>query len=195
MEIKNIDLSKIQPKIRHLDDMREVLCDQEWSKTAPNADLYYMFGDLVEDGNLKYSITIVAPKLLGKEFNKTKGHVHIGNYQETYTVLGGEAIYLMQKGDENKIEDVYAVFAKEGESIIIPAGYGHITINIGKTDLKTGDWRNINCKQDYSLFEKLHGGCFYYTTQGWIKNENYKNVPELRFEEPLKELKDLDFLK
>jgi len=190
-----INLENKTPKIRRLNDMREVLCDRDFAKNSPDIELYYMYGDLVEDGNLKYSITVVPQNLLGNEFTKTKGHIHIGDYKETYTVLEGEAIYLMQKGDENEISDVYAVMAKKGESIIIPSGYGHVTINAVKETLKTGDWRNIACKQDYSLFEKLQGACYYYTTNGWVKNENYKNVPELRFEEPLKSLPNLDFLR
>jgi glucose-6-phosphate isomerase len=101
----------------------------------------------------------------------------------------------MQKTNNENVEDVYAVMAKKGDSIIIPVGYGHVTINASKETLKTGDWRNIGCKQDYSLFEKLCGACYYYTTDGWVKNENYKNIPELRFEEPLKELPNLDFLR
>lgn len=196
MEITpNIDLKNKTPKIRMLNDIKDVVYDQEWLKTARDFELYYMYGDLVEDGNLKYSITVVPPNFLGKEFIKTKGHVHIGNFQETYTVLEGQAIYLMQKTNGENVEDVYAVNAKKGESIIIPSGYGHITINASDETLKTGDWRNIACKQDYSLFEKMHGGCYLYTKEGWIKNNNYKNIPELRFEEPLKSLENLDFLR
>jgi oxalate decarboxylase/phosphoglucose isomerase-like protein (cupin superfamily) len=42
----------------------------------------------------------------------------------------------------------------------------------------------------------MQGACYYYTKNGWIKNENYKNVPPLRFEESLKsEPTNLDFLK
>jgi glucose-6-phosphate isomerase len=143
----------------------------------------------------------VPANYLGKEYVKTKGHAHMGNYKETYTVLEGEAVYLLQKTNNEIVEDVYAVMAKKGESIIIPSGYGHVTINASEETLKTGDWRNINCKQDYSLFEKLRGACYYYIIQpssgqaSWIKNDNYKNIPELRFEEPLKSLQNLDFLR
>ena len=198
----DINLEDKTPKVRKLSDMKSVIYDQEWLKTAQDAELYYMYGNLVEDGDLKYSITVVPPNNLGEEFVKTMGHVHIGNFKETYTVLEGNAIYLMQKGDGNKIDDVYAVKAKKGESIIIPSGYGHATINPGTEILKTGDWRNINCRQDYSLFEKMHGACYYYILQpdsgqaSWIKNENYKSVPELRFEDPIKGVpEDLSFLK
>jgi hypothetical protein len=46
------------------------------------------------------------------------------------------------------------------------------------------------------------GACYYYILQPgsgqatWIKNENYKSVPELRFEQPVKSVpENLDFLK
>jgi len=196
MQTPNIDVQGKTPKVRTLNDMKDVVYDQQWFASAKSEDLYYMYGDLIEEGILKYSVTVVTPKMLGKEFNKTKGHIHLGKFQETYTVLEGNAIYLMQKTNGNVVEDVYAVKANKGESIIIPSGYGHVTINTGNENLKTGDWRNINCKQDYSLFEKLRGACYYYTKEGWVKNENYKDVPELRFEESLKSLpENLDFLK
>ncbi len=190
------NLENIKPDVRHLNDMREVLYDQEWAKSAPDTDLYYMYRKLKEENDLFHNITITLAKFLGKEFNKTKGHIHIGNYGETYTVISGQAIFFMQKTNEAIVEDVYAVKASAGESVIIPPHYGHVTINPSDVDLKTGDWSSKNSKSDYSLFEKLQGACYYYTKEGWIKNENYKNVPPLRFEEPLKSLpEDLSFLK
>ena len=191
-----INIKSKKPDVRHLNDMKKVIYDKKWLKTAGNPELYYMHRSLKEENDLKYNITVLPARMLGKEFVKTKGHVHIGNYGETYTVLEGEAIYLMQKTKDEIVEDVYAVKAKKGESTIIPPGYGHVTINPSEVDLKTGDWSSKNCKNDYSLFERLQGACYYYTKEGWVKNENYKKVPPLRFEEPLKSLpKDLDFLK
>lgn len=200
MEINNIDLTKLNPDIRHLDDIRSVLHDQEWSKTAKNTDLYFMYRGIEEKNDIRYDITVVPANMLGQEFSKTKGHYHIGKYGEIYTVLEGEAIYLLQKkknegGDE--IEDVVAVKAKKGDVLVIPSDYGHITINPSQTqELKMANWIFCDCKSDYSLFEKLQGGCYYYTKGGWVKNENYTSVPELRFEEPVKEVPtDLEFLK
>ena len=200
-----------KPDIRCLNDMRSVVFDKEWTKTAPNLELYYMYRGLKEENDLKYNITVIPARMLGEEFVKTKGHVHVGNYGEIYTVLEGEAIYLMQKTRDEVVEDVYAVKAKKGESVIIPSYYGHVTINPLSVDLKTGDWSSKNCKSDYSLFERLNGACYYYILRpeastelsrmssgqaGWVKNENYKSIPQLRFEEPLKSLpKDLSFLK
>jgi glucose-6-phosphate isomerase len=192
-----IDLTKLTPDIRHLDDMRGVLYDKDFAKKSPNFDLYYMYRGLERRGELRYDITVVPAKMLGKEFNKTKGHYHVGSYQEVYTVLEGSAIYFMQRLDKyGIILDVYAVKAEKGDSIIIPSYYGHLTINPSETkELKMANWTSDNCKSDYSPFEKMHGACYYYTKQGWIKNENYKSIPDLRFEQPLKFIpQNLDFL-
>ena len=196
MEIENIDLTNLKPDVRQLDNMREVLFDKEWSKNAQNTDLYYMYRGIKEENGLRHNITIILAKELGKEFAKTKGHIHIGNFGETYTVLEGQAIFLMQKTKDDFVDDVYAVKAKKGESVIIPPYYGHVTINPSSIDLKTADWSSIECKSDYSLFEKLQGACYYYTKDGWIKNNNYKTVPPLRFEQALTALpNDLSFLR
>lgn len=184
-----------KPDIRFLYDMKEVVCDKKWLKTAPNFELYYMYRGVKTKGKLRYDITVIPPKMLGKEFVKTKGHEHSGNFSELYIVLEGKAIYLIQKFQKNKIEDVYAVKAKKGESVIIPPGYGHITINSGRKELKEANWLDKKCQNIYELFIKKQGGCYYYTKSGWIKNKNYKNMSKLRFEKPLKKTpKNLDFL-
>jgi glucose-6-phosphate isomerase len=191
-----IDLENKKPDIRYLNDMREVLYDQEWAKTAPNLELYYMYRHLLEKNGLRYDITVIPARMLGKEFTKTKGHHHQGFYGELYIVLEGEGIYLMQKGDENKIEDACAVRAKRGETVVIPPGYGHVTINPSEKELKTANWLFSEDKGNFSLFEKMHGACYYYAQGGWVKNKNYKEVPELRLEEPSKSPpKNLGFLK
>jgi len=201
------DLTNLTPDVRKLSDMKSVVYDKEWVKTAKDMDLYYMYRGVDKKDELRYDITIIPHNLLGVEFSKTKGHYHVGHFQETYTVLEGSAIYLMQKLNEaGEIADVYATRVQKGDSIIIPAFYGHVTINPSETDdLKMANWVSENCKSDYSLFEKAQGACYYYIRptsaesfgEGtWIKNENYKNVPELRFEEPIKTLpENLNFLK
>jgi glucose-6-phosphate isomerase len=203
-----IDSKSKTPDIRWLSELKMVLYDQEWAKAAPDdLELYYMYRFLKEKDGLRYDITIIPPRMLGKEFTKTKGHHHQGFYGELYIVLEGEGIYLMQKGDENKIEDVCAVRAKKGEAVVIPAGYGHVTINPSGKELKTANWMSKDDKGNFNLFEKMHGACYFAIAQKsniknekskitWVKNTNYKEVPELRFEEPLKSPPDnLDFLK
>ena len=192
-----IDLTKLTPDVRSLDDVRMVLADQDFAKSAPNTDLYFMYRKLEVKNELRYDVTVIPNKMLGNEFVKTKGHIHAGFYGEVYMVLEGEGMYFAQLGDENKIEDVFAVHGKKGDVIVIPAGYGHVTINVGNEPLKTANWIAENDKGNFSMFEKNQGGCYYYLAPGqWVKNEHYKEVPPLRFEEPLKEVPtDLEFLK
>jgi len=209
MTTENIDLSKLTPDVRHLNDMREVLYDKNFAKNSDDLDLYFMYRKLKEENGLKYNITIISSKMLGCEFNKTAGHYHMGPEMELYNVIEGEAIFLMQKGDQEKIEDVYVVKAKAGESAIIKSSYGHVTINSSDKDLKTQDWSPIETQSDYSLFKNSQGACYYYIKPAsgpkgypgfgeaqWIKNPNYKDVPEIRFEEPVVGVpEDLSFIK
>jgi len=191
-----MELKDKTPDIRYLNDMKDVLCDKEWAETAPNVELYYMYRGLDEKDGIRYDITIIPAQMLGKEFAKTKGHDHIGNYPEVYTVLEGEAIYFMQKQNNNVIEDVFAVKAKKGDFITVPKDYAHVTINPSDKDLKMANWMASHVKSDYSPIQKMKGACYFYTTEGWIKNNNYEKVPDLRFEEPKQELpEDLSFLK
>ena len=193
----NINLKDKQPNIRHLYEMIPVLYDQKWAQQAdPNQPLYYMYRGIKRKNGLRYDITVIPTKLLGNEFVKTKGHRHIGNYQELYEIIEGEAIVLIQKEEEGIISDIQAIKSKPGDIIIIPSNYAHITINPGQTDLKMGNWVSENCHSDYQPIEKFGGAGYFYTTDGWIKNRNYSRVAELKFGKPLAKMpSDLSFLK
>lgn len=203
----DFDLSKLTPDIRHLKEMEKVVFDKEWFAKTSNLELYYMYRGLEEKDEIRYDITVIPPLMMGKEFVKTKGHYHIGKYQEIYSVLEGKAIYFLQKpkskSDYSDIEDVFFIECQKGDFIIISSDYGHITINPSeKEELKMANWIFSGCKSDYSPFEELAGACYYYIKENsqnqgtWVKNNNYKNVPDLNFKEPEKSLpKNLDFLK
>jgi len=187
---------KKRPEIRFLFDLKKVIYDQEWLKKACNFEVYYTYRGVKTRGELRYDITKIKAKMLGREFFKTKGHEHSKSFQEVYRVLKGRAIFLLQKYKNRKVEDVYAVKARAGEVVVVPPYYGHITINPSKKDLKIANWISKKCQSSYNLFEKFRGACYYYTQKGWVKNKNYKKIPKLRFKKALKRMpKDLDFLR
>ena len=73
------------PDVRTLYDMREVIADKQWLKTAENFELYYMYRELarskeelelMQEFGLRYDITVIPPAKLGKEYIKTAGHYH-----------------------------------------------------------------------------------------------------------------------
>jgi glucose-6-phosphate isomerase, archaeal len=201
-----MNLNKLKPDIRYLEDMKDVVYDREWLKTAPNLELYYMYRDLAETetdfmniikNDLRYDITILKPKRLGKEFNKTIGHDHPLvpatniTYPEIYQIMEGRAIFLLQDSENNKIKDVIAIKAKKDDIIIMPPNYEHLMINLGKTDLKTCNWITRTFPANiYKPFKSRHGFS-YYALKGllgikWIKNSNYESIPKIRFEKPNK---------
>lgn len=181
---------KVKPDVRMLYDMKEVIYDKNWLEEAGNVPLYFMYRDLYEQGDrkkikgkdLRYDITVIPARRLGQEYVKTKGHYHplAGEmtYPEIYGVLEGKAHYLLQKGKE-EIEKTVLIKAEQGDKVIIPPGYGHITINPSSQDLKMANWV---CRQFDSIYEPIvekGGGAWFELEDGFKRNGNYRSVPEL----------------
>lgn len=173
----------VDPNIRYIKDLENVLYDKEWFQNQENFEAYYMYRGIKEEKGLRYDITIIPFRMFGKEFPKTKGHYHPKQYGEIYTVLEGKAFYLLQKKD---LSDVFVVKADKGDFVVIPPEYGHITINPGNKELKMANWVSPNFESEYSEIEEKNGASYFYTTNGWIKNTNYKNISNLRFEKGTK---------
>lgn len=197
LKIKNYNLkleTKIKPEVRYFSEIKKVLYDKEWARNISDFPLYYIYRGVKEKNELRYDITIIPPAKLGKEFVKTKGHYHLGNFGELYKVLAGEGIFLVQKG-KGKIRDVYYIRAKKGNYVLIPPHYGHITINPSSKTLKIANWISKKCFSEYKNIERKKGACYYYTISGWVKNKNYPFVPKIKFKKPLKNFpKNLNFL-
>ena len=186
----------MKKQIRYLREMKEVVFDKNFAREFPDLKLYYVYRGVKKENGIRYDTTVIPPQILGKEFVRTKGNRNSNNFPELYTVLRGEAIFLMQKAKGEIVEDVLAIPAKKGNYVVVPPKYAVITINPSKKILKLGNWVSEKNKNIYEELEKMKGACYYYTKSGWIKNENYREVPKLRFEKPLKEKpKNLHFLK
>jgi glucose-6-phosphate isomerase, archaeal len=179
------------PAVRTISDMRSVLASPSCSCGDP---LYFMYRDLAKSDadrhwlhshNLRYDLTVIPPRDLCGEWVKTKGHYHpdtpagVG-YPEIYEVLEGEAHYLLQS---RSLTDVVMIEAKEGDHVIIPPGYGHITINPSRD--KTLVMSNIVStafESEYAEYENLHGAAYYELTTGELKkNGFYPALPEVRY--------------
>jgi glucose-6-phosphate isomerase len=197
MEVKK-ENKKLE--IRRVSDLRDVLCDKEWFKTATNFSVYRVFRGAKKERGLIYDITVMPPRFLGKEFPKTKGNRNSNDFPELYTVLEGEALILMQKTKGKIVKDVVVIKAKKGECLIEPPEYAVITINPSRKTLKIGTWVSEKNKNIYEELKKMGGACYFYTISGWLKNKNYesdskKKIPKLRFEKPLKKIpENLNFL-
>jgi glucose-6-phosphate isomerase len=189
-------------EVRKLGDMKEVVLDKRFLASANmEMELYYMFREVskneedakrIKEKGLRYDITIIPPNTLGTEFVKTAGHYHPllpgsqMTYPEMYEVLEGEAHYLLQRREEErgteKITDVIVVTAKEGDKVIIPPNYGHVTINPSETTLKMANWVARTFSSIYEPIRVKGGAAYFELTNGeFIKNEKYWAVPDIRF--------------
>ncbi len=194
------------PSVRTVKDMAETVFDKSWVKNNENQPLYYMYRALAENDadaqkmagvNLRYDILDSVPVRLGGEYNKTAGHYHSlahgtkFTYPEIYELINGEMYYLTQKVEGNKVVDVYAVRASSGDKIIVPSGYGHFSIFLSAGSIRQSNWTSNDSISDYEPVKKSQGAAYYAFMDKsvpfgvrWIKNENYSEVPPLRFLAP-----------
>lgn len=95
---------------------------------------------------IKLTLTEVYPGTIGKEYYFTKGHVHTKRTPEFYILLEGSGRLLLQKN--NKPE---TISLKLGEITLIPKGYAHRVINIGKGKLKVLTIYHEDSKPSYNV--------------------------------------------
>ncbi len=170
------------PQPRTIGEIRGVLMDPACECREP---LYFMYREVSrspEDAawlrkeGLRYDITVIPARTLCGEYVKTKGHHHPPDpagvpYPEIYEVLQGKAHYLLQT---RAADDVRLVEAKPGDRVIIPPGFGHVSINPGRRDLVMANIVSDRFGSDYSAYEELRGAAYYELAGGTlVKNPRY----------------------
>ena len=171
------------------EEMKKVLMDPE---AAGPAVYYYM----IRGGSQQRNVTVWEPGMVGGEYIKTFGHYHLGNLEETYTVVEGQGVLLMQSiesDDPSRVTEFKAQVVKAGDSIHIPSGYGHLVANTGSTFLVAIDDSPVDFSQadpvslpghaDYSKVEQMHGFAYYVVERNGqpvlVKNPRYEGVNQV----------------
>jgi len=179
--------------VREHEKMKEVLLHPD----AEGPEIHYY---MIRGGKDKKNITVWETGTGGGEYIKTYGHYHVGEIDETYWVIAGEGVVLLQnrtmdvKGEptDDEIETFYAIKVKQGDSVFIPSGTGHLAVNTGKVWFVTSDDSPVNFDEvdpvslpghaDYEPVKKLKGFAYYLVEENsemkLVKNGNYKVVPE-----------------
>jgi len=188
------------PDIRTAEDLRDVLLHPDCGVTGP---VYFMYRNVAQSAkdsawlasqNLRFDITVIPPCDLCGEYVKTKGHYHPDDpsgtgYPEIYEVLAGEAHYLIQTRD---CSDVVMVSARAGDIVVVPSGYGHVTINPSKkTVLEMANIVSSRFSSNYQGYESQHGAAYYELDTGeFVKNPAYPKSAPLRLvrAQPLSDL-------
>jgi glucose-6-phosphate isomerase len=187
-----------QPAIRRWQDMIDVLYNPD---ASGQDELYYMYRGvsygkdeaLIERKGLRYDITVICPGTLDREYIKTAGHYHPEKpgtgltYPEVYEVLHGRAHYLLQRlhpEEADRLETVLLIAAKPGDKVLIPPGFGHITINPGTEYLIMSNWVARDFSSVYEPIRQMAGGGYFelQTEEGpeFVVNKHYRSVPPLQ---------------
>ncbi len=179
--------------VRDLEGNRPVLMNKDASGPDP---VYWVFTDITE--KTWKNMTIWATGRYGNsaglntngEYPKTFGHYHGTAVNETYHLVAGEGIFVLQKKFlENgvwvaeKVEEILLITVKPGEDVVVTPEWGHSWSNIGETPLITFDnWSAGHSPTDYAMVEKLRGMAYYLIEEnGKVKavpNPNYRDLPE-----------------
>lgn len=149
--------------------------------------VYWVFSD-ISFKNWK-NMTVITPGFYGEEFPKTFGHYHGTPVNETYRVVSGKGLLILQKKQDNlsdNILEVVIIKLKEGDQVIITPEWGHSLTNLGDTPLITfDDWDAGHTDADYQEIKDFCGMAYYITKKGSemdiVKNKHYNNVPTPKF--------------
>ena len=178
---------------RSHEKMKEVLMHPDASGPAIH---YYM----IRGGSKKRNITVWESGTVGGEYIKTYGHYHVGNLDETYIIVQGEGIALLQKmvadpgASVDRIEEFRAIKVKVGDSVYMPPGYGHLVVNTGKEWLVTADDSPVEGPDDsssmpghadYEAVKQMRGFAYYVVEKDGapllVPNPLYKEVQKTDF--------------
>lgn len=180
--------------VRTHEEMGDVLMHPEASGPFVH---YYM----IRGGSSKKNITVWENGTVGGEYVKAYGHYHVNNIGETYQILSGSGIVLLQERekdeDGNMINDtiasIKAIFVSAGDTVHIPATAGHLMVNTGVGWLVTSDDSPLPIDReahpewpmhaDYESVKSVHGFGYYVVEQdgkhAFVKNPHYKKVPDI----------------
>ncbi|MEW6724719.1 MAG: glucose-6-phosphate isomerase family protein [Bacillota bacterium] len=175
--------------VRTMGELRPYLQDSD----CPGPDeVYFMYRELTHADDaavwshhrIKHDITVVPPGRLGREYIRTAGHYHPEaerglTYPELYQVVQGEAVFILQHlAGDGLVSEVVMVAAAPGDEVIIPPGWGHVTVNQGQSDLVIADIVAADFLSIYRPYQEQAGPAYYLLSSPAGKAEPNPNYPE-----------------
>jgi len=171
---------------REIEKQKDVLKDPSASGPEP---VYWVFSDVSKERWA--NVTIIQPGRYASEYPKTYGHYHLADVpNETYHLIEGEGVLQLQRknmeGDRlvhEKVDEVFLIRAKAGDTIVIEPHMGHSWSNIGTGPLISyDDWRNGHVPDEYLPIQRMHGMAYYLVEENGEliakANPNYADLPE-----------------
>jgi glucose-6-phosphate isomerase len=185
--------------VRLLDELTSVALDplecrgsREVAYTMYNGVYRQSDAGLLSDVPMRYELTLIPPRRIGRECVKTLGHRHCPepqsgmDYAEVCEVLVGTAHFVFQTLDPTgpSASAAFYVEARAGDKILMPPGFDHCTINPGPDPLVFSDVVALGVSGIYDRFEATRGAAYLEVVENgqpqFIPNPTYRSVPPLR---------------
>jgi len=165
--------------VRTVPQMAKTLMGHVALEDLETLDMYFMYRNVFKKDGMRFDITMIPPMVVAGECAKTHGHYHPRSedglaYPEVYQVLNGKAVFMLQKKNRNGSVDVSIVSAKARDVVLIPSGYGHVTVNSGDDTLVLANLVYDMFEPMYHEYDENRGAAYYYTRDGNIvQNGSY----------------------
>lgn len=193
-------MAPVAPVIRDFSAMKNYLKDP--FSTYWRRDVYHIYRDIglpsdleaIHASGLEYDLTIIPPGLLGDEYAKTIGHYHLEKpgtavrYPEVYEVLYGQVFWLLQRAssDLERLLEVFLISASRGEKLVVPPGFGHVTINPADNVAVLATWQARGMQGVYESYEARNGAAYYVVRSELLSKSGktsaeYEFVPNLHY--------------
>ena len=192
-----------ETKVRLLDELTPVALEPEVCRGSREV-AYYMYNGVYLQSDaarlagvrLRYELTLLPPRCLGREYVKTLGHRHCPepasgmDYAEVCEVLAGTAHFLFQTLDVTGPDASVAFYveAKAGDKVLVPPGFDHCTINAGPDPLLFSDVIALGVTGIYDRFKAARGAAYLEVAEEgqprFIPNPAYRTVPPLQKVKP-----------
>ncbi|MEW6721991.1 MAG: glucose-6-phosphate isomerase family protein [Candidatus Micrarchaeota archaeon] len=169
--------SQTKKTTRTLSQMQKTLMSPPTG--IPEVDMYYMYRNVYKADDIRFDVTVIPSTSIKGECAKTHGHYHPGSeegpaYPEVYQVLRGQASFVLQKKNRNGSVDVMVVNAGEGDAVLLPPGWGHVSVNRGDDVLVLSNLVYDRFESLYSEYEDNQGAAYYIMKDGeLVHNTNY----------------------
>jgi len=169
-------LSAIEPTTRPAELLARVYRDPGAVDRLAPEGLYFMYDGValpehraaLGQTGLRYDLTVLRPITVGDEPVKTLGHYHTlapdgVPYPELYQVAFGCAHFVLQfaRAPEYRVEAVVVVEARAGEAVLMPPGWGHVSVNAGGTALVMCNWIAEACGTVPARYLEMAGAACY----------------------------------
>lgn len=177
---------------RILDDIRKSLRNPE----CQGPEIVYSIAmdvgkeehkNILKERMLLFGVVTYAKGRLGQEPIRSQGHIHkVSSHSgwsppEIYEIWSGKAIIYMQETAKDNPGRCFAVYAEQGDVVIVPPNWAHATISADPMhSLTFGAWCDREYGFDYDDV-RAHNGLTWFPiidNEGkinWFSNEAYKS--------------------